>query len=29
MDANLSAADIVAMTRDGNGTGNGAWDNPK
>lgn len=28
MDANLSAADIVAMTRDANGTGNGAWDNP-
>lgn len=30
MDTGLSAADIIAMTRDGvgNGNGNGAWDNP-
>lgn len=31
METGLSAADIVAMTRDingGNGNGNGAWDNP-
>lgn len=30
MDSSLSAADIVAMTKDGqgNGYGNGAWDNP-
>ena len=34
MNEGLSAADIVAMTRDcnggnGNGYGNGMWDNPK
>lgn len=32
MNEGLSAADIMAMTRDsgnGNGYGNGMWDNPK